>query len=86
MNSTHKPGSDLGIDRGIVAVILLWIAITIVLIVLFALRSSIFTQPTLRRSCSSVLGNASCHQVICDANAVATVDESVAGGCSIWLR
>jgi hypothetical protein len=38
MNSTHKPGSDSGIDRGIVAIFLLWIAITIALVILLAVR------------------------------------------------
>jgi hypothetical protein len=39
MTFTHKPGSDSGIDRGIVAVFLLWIAITIALVILFAVRA-----------------------------------------------
>jgi hypothetical protein len=32
MGSTHRPGKDYGIDHGIVAILLLWIAITIVLL------------------------------------------------------
>ncbi len=36
MNFTHKPGSDSGIDYGIVAIFLLWIAITIALVILLA--------------------------------------------------
>lgn len=39
MNSAHKPGSDSGIDRGLVAVVLLWIAITIALAILLAVRA-----------------------------------------------
>jgi hypothetical protein len=36
MNLTHKPGSDSGIDLGIVAIFVLWIALTIALVILFA--------------------------------------------------
>ena len=39
MNFTHKPGSDSGIDRGVVAIFLLWIAITIALVILLAVRA-----------------------------------------------
>jgi hypothetical protein len=39
MNFTHKPGSDSGIDRGIVAIFLLWIAITIALVIVLAVRA-----------------------------------------------
>ena len=39
MTFTHKPGSDSGIDRGIVAIFLLWIAITIALVILFTVRA-----------------------------------------------
>jgi hypothetical protein len=39
MSFTHKPGSDSGIDRGIVAIFLLWIAITIALVILFTVRA-----------------------------------------------
>jgi hypothetical protein len=39
MNLTHKPGSDSEIDRGIVAIFLLWIAITIALVILFTVQA-----------------------------------------------
>lgn len=39
MNSAHKPGSNSGIDRGIVAIFLLWIVITIALVILAAVRA-----------------------------------------------
>jgi len=39
MNSRHKPGSDSGIDPGIVAIFLLWIALTIALVILIAVRA-----------------------------------------------
>ncbi len=39
MSFTHKPGSDSGIDYGLLAVFLAWIAMAIALVVLFALRS-----------------------------------------------
>ena len=39
MNFTHKPGSDSGIDRGLVAICLLWIAITIALVILFTVQA-----------------------------------------------
>jgi hypothetical protein len=39
MNFTRKPGSDSGIDRGIVAIFLLWIAIMIALVILLVVRA-----------------------------------------------
>lgn len=39
MNSAHKPGCNSGIDRGIVAIVLLWIVITIALVILAAVRA-----------------------------------------------
>jgi hypothetical protein len=39
MNFTHKPGSDSGIDGGIVAIVLLWIVIIIALVILFTVRA-----------------------------------------------
>jgi hypothetical protein len=39
MKSTHKPGSDSGIDRGIVVIFLLWIAVLVVLVILLGLRA-----------------------------------------------
>jgi hypothetical protein len=39
MNSAHKPGSNSGIDRGIVTIFLLWIVITVALLILGAVRA-----------------------------------------------
>jgi hypothetical protein len=39
MRSTHKPGCDYGIDYGIVAVFLLWIAALIMVLILLAVRN-----------------------------------------------
>lgn len=39
MSSSHKAGSDSGIDRGVVIIFLLWVAITIVLAVTFVLEA-----------------------------------------------
>ncbi len=39
MSSPHKAGSESGIDRGVVIIFLLWIAIIIGLVVTLALRA-----------------------------------------------
>ncbi len=39
MRSTHKPGTDYGIDYGVVTALLAWIAAIIILVILLALRS-----------------------------------------------
>ena len=39
MRLDHKPGSDYGIDYGVVLVYLLWIAATLALLVTLAVRS-----------------------------------------------
>jgi hypothetical protein len=51
MNSAHKPGSNSGIDRGVVTIFLLWIAITIVLVILVAVRA-LGAAGGARRSCA----------------------------------
>ncbi len=39
MSLTQKPGSDYGIDYGIVTIILFWITVALALVILFALKS-----------------------------------------------
>jgi tetrahydromethanopterin S-methyltransferase subunit G len=38
MPFTHKPGSDYGIDYGVIATFLLWVLATIILLVALAVR------------------------------------------------
>lgn len=39
MSSSHKAGSNSGIDRGVVIIFLLWVAITIVVAVTLVLQA-----------------------------------------------
>jgi hypothetical protein len=39
MSSPRKAGSDFGVDRGVVTIFLLWIAITVVLGVMLAVEA-----------------------------------------------
>jgi hypothetical protein len=39
MKATHKPGANYGMDYGIIAALLIWIAITIGLLTLLAVKS-----------------------------------------------
>jgi hypothetical protein len=39
MSSAHKAGSESGIDRGVVIIFLVWIAVIIALVVTLAMRA-----------------------------------------------
>lgn len=39
MSSSHKAGSDSGVDRGLVTIFLVWIAITVVLVVMLVVEA-----------------------------------------------
>ncbi len=58
MSSPRKAGSDFGVDRGMVIVFLLWIAITVVLAVMLAVQARcqmVRLRDAVETYCSTIL-------------------------------
>ena len=49
MSSSHKAGSDFGVDRGVVIILLLWIAVTVVLAGVFGVEAHSQAERVARR-------------------------------------